>query len=208
MNKFTLLNADYYLAKRIIDLLIIVLFTPIILPLIPIVCMAIIVSSKGRPIFKQQRIGYKGKPFMMFKFRTMQDGAENGLASLSESIEDFPKLFKLRNDPRTTKLGRFLRRYSIDEIPQLLNVLRGEMSLVGPRPPIPSEVASYNSREKQRLLVLPGMTGLWQITGRSELSFDEMIELDLRYIKNCSLYLDIYILIRTIPTVVKARGAY
>jgi lipopolysaccharide/colanic/teichoic acid biosynthesis glycosyltransferase len=144
----------------------------------------------------------------MYKFRTMVRGAELLLAQLEERNEASGPLFKIRHDPRITRVGRWLRRYSLDELPQLFNVLKGEMSLVGPRPPLPKEVATYEDWHRDRLEVRPGITGLWQTGGRSELSFDDYVRLDLFYIENWSIIYDLFILFKTIPAVLMSRGAF
>jgi exopolysaccharide biosynthesis polyprenyl glycosylphosphotransferase len=166
-------------------------------------------TSSGPALFRQERVGRDGRTFKMIKFRTMHAGAELRVVELRPQNEtaDGP-LFKIRHDPRVTRVGRSLRRYSLDELPQLINVLLGSMSLVGPRPPLPAEVACYPVDVRRRLLVKPGLTGLWQISGRSDLSWDEAVGLDLRYVENWSLLLDVGVLMRTFGAVVRARGAY
>jgi lipopolysaccharide/colanic/teichoic acid biosynthesis glycosyltransferase len=160
-------------------------------------------------LFKQKRVGKGGKKFVLYKFRSMREGAEEELEELADLNEAIGPFFKIKDDPRCTRVGRFLRRTSLDEIPQLYNVLRGEMSLVGPRPALPNEVEQYQVWHKKRLEVAPGMTGLWQVSGRSSIaSFDEMCLLDIYYIEQWSLALDISILFRTIPAVILGRGAY
>jgi lipopolysaccharide/colanic/teichoic acid biosynthesis glycosyltransferase len=159
-------------------------------------------------LFRQQRVGLQRRRFTLLKFRTMVAKAEVLLADLRARNEAGGPLFKLRDDPRITPLGGRLRRYSLDELPQLWNVLKGEMSLVGPRPPPPSEVAAYEDWQLDRLEVRPGITGLWQVSGRSDLSFDEYVRLDLCYIENWSLAYDLFIVIKTIPMLLKARGTY
>jgi lipopolysaccharide/colanic/teichoic acid biosynthesis glycosyltransferase len=159
-------------------------------------------------LFSQIRLGRDGKPFRAFKFRSMRVGAETELALLKRHNEASGPLFKMRHDPRVTWIGRWLRRTSLDELPQVLNVLRGEMSLVGPPPPHPTAGGGYQEWHRKRLKVAPGMTGLWQVSGRSELPFDEMVLLDVYYIENWSLGLDFQILLRTLPAVVSGRGAY
>jgi len=153
-------------------------------------------------------VGKDGKQFDMLKFRSMCDGAEKLVATLLEHNEASGPLFKIRRDPRITPVGRFLRRFSLDELPQLINVLVGEMSLVGPRPPLPSEVITYEEWQLGRLQARPGMTGLWQVSGRSEVPFNDMIRLDLHYVRNWSFGLDLEIMLRTIPAVLANRGAY
>lgn len=178
-------------------------------PLMVMIACLIRLTSRGPVFFKQVRIGRDGHAFHMLKFRTMVLDAEtrkHELAELNERAEG--PLFKVRNDPRITPLGRILRRYSLDELPQLANVLTGAMSLVGPRPPLPSEVARYSPDAHRRLLVKPGLTGLWQINGRSDLTWDESVRLDLRYVENWSLMLDVLILWKTAFAVVRGSGAY
>jgi exopolysaccharide biosynthesis polyprenyl glycosylphosphotransferase len=177
-------------------------------PLMLVIAVLIRLDSPGPVIFKQKRIGRGGRAFVVYKFRTMRVGAEEEQENLSKLNEADGPLFKIRNDPRHTRIGRWLRRISLDELPQLLNVLRGEMSLVGPRPPMVSEVQHYQDWHKQRLQVSPGLTGLWQVSGRSELPFDEQCMLDIYYIENWSPWLDLWIMLKTIPTVLLARGAY
>ncbi|MFN0071715.1 MAG: sugar transferase [Chloroflexota bacterium] len=195
--------------KRAMD---VVISLGALLALSPILAMIAIVikleSPNGPVIFRQPRIGKDGIPFTMFKFRSMRPNAAAERSALEAQNEAVGPLFKIRDDPRLTRVGRFIRRFSIDEIPQLLNVLRGDMSLVGPRPPIPSEVAEYEPWHMKRLAVSPGMTGLWQVSGRSELDFDEMVMYDIYYIEHWSLSLDFRIFLRTVPTVLSGGGAF
>ncbi|MCK4315216.1 MAG: undecaprenyl-phosphate glucose phosphotransferase [Anaerolineae bacterium] len=177
-------------------------------PLLALTALAIRLDSPGPIVFRQTRVGMGGRYFEMYKFRSMREGAEAELEQLRELDEVDGVTFKMRDDPRQTRVGRFLRRTSLDELPQLWNVLRGEMSLVGPRPPVLAEVSRYVEWHKKRLQVRPGMTGLWQVSGRSLLSFDEMVLLDVYYIENWSLWLDFKILLRTIPKVLFGDGAY
>jgi exopolysaccharide biosynthesis polyprenyl glycosylphosphotransferase len=195
-------------AKRACDVLVAGLGLLLLAPLLIAVALAIKLSSRGPVVFRQERTGLRGRPFTLLKFRTMVAGADQLLESLRERNEADGPLFKLRHDPRVTRVGRFLRRYSIDELPQLVNVLKGEMSLVGPRPPLASEVALYEEWQLDRLEVRPGITGLWQVSGRSELSFEDYIRLDLFYVENWSIAYDLFILSKTIPLLVSARGAY
>ena len=153
-------------------------------------------------------MGENHQPFEIVKFRTMRKGAEEELSELLQVNEAEGPIFKMRDDPRVTAVGRFLRQTSLDELPQLINVIRGEMSLVGPRPPIPEEVEQYEAWHMKRLSVPPGITGLWQVSGRSELTFDEMVLLDLYYIEHWSPWLDLALLLRTVPKVVARDGAY
>jgi len=177
-------------------------------PFMALIALAIRLDSPGPVIFRQMRMGAGGKLFEIYKFRSMREGAEAELEQLRGLDEADGPIFKIHDDPRMTRMGRFLRRTSLDELPQLWNVLRGEMSLVGPRPPLPSEVSGYVEWHKKRLEVRPGMTGLWQVSGRSLLSFDEMVLLDIYYIENWSLWLDLKIMLRTVPQILRGDGAY
>jgi exopolysaccharide biosynthesis polyprenyl glycosylphosphotransferase len=189
---------------RVVSLVLLVLLSPVFLVL------AIVVrsSSRGPVFFRQVRVGRDGREFTMYKFRTMVDDADRRQHEVAHLDEADGVLFKIRADPRVTRAGAVLRRHSVDELPQLWNVLRGQMSIVGPRPPLPSEVQHYGSDAQRRLLVKPGMSGLWQVSGRSELSWEESIRLDLYYVENWSPALDAQILWRTIGAVVRGRGAY
>jgi exopolysaccharide biosynthesis polyprenyl glycosylphosphotransferase len=195
-------------AKRFCDILISGFGLLLLLPLFAAVAVAIKATSPGRVVFRQERIGLRGRPFTLLKFRTMVAGADLLLNDLRARNEADGPLFKLRQDPRVTKVGAILRRYSIDELPQLWNVLKGEMSLVGPRPPLADEVALYEEWQHDRLEVRPGITGLWQVSGRSELSFEDYVRLDLFYVENWSIAYDLFILSKTVPLLVSARGAY
>lgn len=177
-------------------------------PLLAVLALAVRLSSPGPVLFRQQRIGLNGQPFTMLKFRSMVQGADQQVAGLSDGNDADGLLFKIRHDPRVTPVGRWMRRLSLDELPQLVNVLNGSMSLVGPRPPLPVEVARYDSSVSRRLLVKPGLTGLWQISGRSDLPWEEAVRLDLRYVENWSLALDVQILWKTARAVATASGAY
>ncbi len=194
--------------KRAMDLVFVILSAPVVVPLSLILIGLIRWDSPGHAIFRQQRVGKHGKLFTVYKFRTMVQDAEARKAELAILNEADGPLFKIRDDPRMTRLGRFLRRYSLDEIPQLWNVLRGEMSWVGPRPPTPEEVAQYEEWHKRRLEVTPGLTGLWQVLGRSDTSFDEMVRLDIYYAENWSPKMDFRIMLQTVPVVLSGRGAY
>jgi exopolysaccharide biosynthesis polyprenyl glycosylphosphotransferase len=194
--------------KRGLDLVGASLILLVLSPFLVIIGMAIRVDSKGHALYRQERLGEGGRPFRIVKYRTMREGAEEEQEALRSRNEASGPLFKMKNDPRVTLVGRFLRRTSIDEIPQLYNVLRGEMSLVGPRPPLPNEVKEYQEWHRKRLAVAPGMTGLWQVSGRSDVTFDEMVLLDLYYIENWSLSLDFSIMLRTIPRMILGKGAY
>lgn len=177
---------------------------------IPMLIIALLIKldSPGPILFKQKRIGRYGQEFIAYKFRSMREGADQEQAALNDLNEARGPLFKIRDDPRRTRVGRWIRRMSLDELPQLWNVLRGEMSLVGPRPPMPNEVEQYQEWHKRRLDVRPGITGLAQVSGRSDLTFDETALLDIYYIENWSPWMDLAILLKTIPTVLLARGAY
>jgi len=196
------------LVKRLIDVTVAAVGLVLCAPLFLLIALAIRLDSPGPLIFRQTRVGLRGRHFEMYKFRSMHVGAEEQQDMLADMNEADGPIFKIRDDPRLTRVGRILRRLSMDELPQLVNVLRGEMSLVGPRPPIPAEVEKYQEWHKKRLEAPPGMTGLWQVSGRSRLSFDEMVLLDIYYIENWSLWLDFKILMRTIPKVLLGEGAY
>jgi len=184
--------------------------TLILLVAIPfMIGIAFAIKRDGGPVFfRQTRVGLNGREFRMIKFRSMGVGSEDMLASLEAENEAAGPLFKMREDPRVTPVGRILRRYSLDELPQLFNVFAGSMSLVGPRPPLPKEVAGYDQDAYRRLLVKPGMTGLWQVSGRSNLSWQDSVRLDLRYVENWTIALDVQILIKTVRAVVAGDGAY
>jgi exopolysaccharide biosynthesis polyprenyl glycosylphosphotransferase len=196
------------LAKRTFDVVLSAAGLVLAAPLLALIALSIKLESPGPVLFRQQRVGLHRQPFKLLKFRTMVVGAEHMLADLSVHNEADGPLFKMRNDPRVTRVGRCLRRYSLDELPQLWNVLRGEMSLIGPRPPLPREVEAYEDWQLDRLEVRPGITGLWQVSGRSELPFDEYVRLDLFYIENWSLAYDLFILAKTVPMLLAGRGAY
>jgi lipopolysaccharide/colanic/teichoic acid biosynthesis glycosyltransferase len=195
-------------AKHVIDrvgaAVLLVLVSPVMLAL----WLAVFFDTRGPGFFVQTRIGRDGQPFRMFKFRTMHLDAESLLASLAEANESDGLLFKIRRDPRVTRVGYWLRRSSLDELPQLINVLRGEMSLVGPRPALPTEVSNYDEVAKRRLVVKPGITGLWQVSGRSDLTWEQALILDLYYADNWRLRDDFAIAARTLTAVIQARGAY
>jgi exopolysaccharide biosynthesis polyprenyl glycosylphosphotransferase len=193
-------TATYWVAA----LLLVILLSPL---LVGIACW-IAIDSRGPVLFRQTRAGAGGDPFTVYKFRTMGVDAEARLAELREHNESDGLLFKMRNDPRVTRSGRFLRKYSLDELPQLFNVLRGNMALVGPRPPLPSEVEAYGADVRRRLMVRPGITGLWQVSGRSDLTWEESVRLDLYYVENWSPALDISILWKTLFAVLRGGGAY
>ncbi len=194
--------------KRLLDVVFTALGFIVLLPLMGVIAILIKLDSPGPVFFKQTRIGQGGRPFQVIKFRSMKQDAEEELARLARRNEASGPLFKIKDDPRRTRVGRFIRRTSIDELPQFFNVLRGEMSIVGPRPALPEEVEKYEAWQCQRLEVPQGITGLPQISGRSDLTFDEICLLDIYYIENWSLALDITIMLRTIPQVLTGSGAY
>ncbi|MGB2923056.1 MAG: sugar transferase [Mycobacterium sp.] len=195
--------------KRAFDVCFSALVLLLAAPLMAIVALAIKSESRGPVFYRSERVGLDGRTFQMLKFRTMVDDADKHVDELL-SLNDFEGgiLFKMRDDPRITAVGKFLRKYSIDEIPQFINVLRRQMSVVGPRPPLPREVASYDNQLRRRLLVLPGITGLWQVSGRSDLSWEESVRLDLFYIENWSLISDLMIVLKTVRPMLRGAGAY
>jgi exopolysaccharide biosynthesis polyprenyl glycosylphosphotransferase len=196
------------LPKRLFDIAAASVALLVLMPLLIAVALMIKLQDRGPVFFHQARIGRTGEPFAMIKFRSMVMDAEERLAELTALNESDGLLFKIREDPRITRVGRFLRRYSIDELPQLINVLRGEMSVVGPRPPLPAEVDNYAIDVHRRLLVRPGLTGLWQVSGRSGLSWDESVRLDLYYVDNWSMMSDLVIVAKTVKAVLSKTGAY
>lgn len=195
--------------KRALDLVLALTALVLLCPVFLLTAAAVKADSRGPVLFAQERVGRDGQRFRMFKFRSMVTDAEARLASLQrQDGAGNDVLFKLKDDPRITRVGGFIRRYSLDELPQLFNVLRGEMSLVGPRPPLPREVEKYEAHVHRRLLVLPGITGLWQVSGRSNLSWDDTVRLDLYYVENWSVAQDLLILLKTVRAVLASRGAY
>lgn len=194
--------------KRALDIGLVIVSAPLSLLLSLLIALLIRLDSPGPALFRQQRVGKRGRLFTCYKFRTMVADAEQRRSELAALNEADGPLFKIRHDPRITRVGRFLRRSSLDELPQLWNVLRGEMSLVGPRPALPAEVECYAAWHRRRLEVVPGMTGLWQVLGRSNTTFDEMVRLDIYYAENWSVGMDLRILLNTIPAVLLSRGAY
>lgn len=196
------------LAKRALDTSLVVMGAAVVLPVFAGIALAVKLTSKGPVFFVQQRVGRDGKTFGMIKFRSMFIDAEARRAALRDQSDRAGVCFKLKNDPRVTPLGRILRRLSLDELPQLINILRGDMSLVGPRPALPEEVAVYPSYARERLDVLPGLTGSWQVSGRADLSFSQMIDLDIAYARRANLATDLNILLRTFGAVVSGKGAY
>ncbi|MCC3374110.1 sugar transferase [Cohnella sp. REN36] len=196
------------LIKRIMDRMIAILALLFCSPLFLVIAIAIRIDSPGGVLYKQVRIGKNGLPFYMYKFRSMVTDAHLMQHRLHGTNDMEGPVFKIKSDPRVTRVGRFLRKYSLDELPQLLNVLRGDMSLIGPRPPLPGEVAQYTNHHWRRMDVLPGMTGLWQVSGRSDLDFEQWVDLDIYYIERWSFGLEMKILFKTIPVVLRGTGAY
>jgi len=193
--------------KRLLDILASSIALFLLSPLLIATALAVMLGSRGPILFKQRRVGLHGRTFDMLKFRSMVRNAEDLRAKLAAQNEQAGPVFKMKHDPRITRVGRFIRRFSIDELPQLINILRGDMSIVGPRPPIPSEVARYEAWQRRRLSVRPGLTCVWQVSGRNEISFDEWMLLDMRYIDHWSLAQDIQLILKTVPVVLKGRGA-
>ena len=201
------ITIGYRFGKRILDIIGSIVGLLILIPISIVVAIAIRIDSKGPIMFKQQRVGLGGRVFTCWKFRSMIVQAESIKGNLLHLNESSGPAFKMANDPRITKVGRVIRRFSIDELPQVFNVLVGSMSLVGPRPPLPEEVLQYNNEQLFRLGVKPGLTCLWQISGRSNIGFEEWMKLDEIYVKTMSFWTDIKIIIHTIPAVVTGRGA-
>jgi len=196
-------------AKRILDIVVSATALALLSPLFLIVALWIRFDSKGPIFFSQIRVGKNGQKFIMWKFRSMYIDAEKRKVALMKKNEmRGGVLFKMKNDPRITPIGNFIRKFSIDELPQLWNVLIGDMSLVGPRPPLPNEVTQYTSYQHQRLNVTPGITCIWQVSGRSTIPFPEQVEMDLRYIANQSFFYDLTLLLQTIPAVLGTQGAF
>ncbi len=195
--------------KRILDVVVSIIALIVLFPLILLVAMCIIIEDGYPVIHIQKRVGLNGREFRFYKFRSMVNGAEEMKSELLDDNEsDDGVTFKIKDDPRILRFGRFLRRYSIDEVPQFFNVLIGDLSLVGPRPPLPEEVRAYTLADRKRLNVKPGLTCLWQIRGRAEIPFEEQVGLDMQYIQSQSLLKDFVILLKTIPAVLFGRGAY
>ncbi|WP_144659242.1 sugar transferase [Paenarthrobacter nicotinovorans] len=202
------LEGGQRVAKRLFDIFVSGLLILLSAPLMLVIAILVKLDSRGPVLFLQDRVGIEGKPFQMIKFRSMVADAEARLAGLQEQNEGSGLLFKIREDPRVTNIGRVLRRYSLDELPQLFNIFVGSMSLVGPRPPLPREVEAYEHDVRRRLLVKPGLTGLWQVSGRSNLSWQDSVRLDLYYVENWSLAGDLVIILRTVRAVFHSTGAY
>ncbi|WP_235599463.1 sugar transferase [Paenibacillus sp. FSL R5-0341] len=204
-------NADkvYLFMKRMLDLLGSFIGLIILCPLFAVIGILIkIEAPQGSVFFRQVRVGQNGKEFHMYKFRSMVANAEDLLEQLIDQNEVNGNMFKMKNDPRITRIGKFIRKTSLDELPQLWNVFRGEMSLVGPRPALPREVQNYTSYDRQRLQMIPGCTGLWQVSGRNSVGFDEMVELDLTYARERNMMVDIKIIFRTFRVLVGSKDAF
>lgn len=199
---------SYAVMKRCLDLTVASLGLVALSPALAAVALAIKLDSRGPVFFRQLRVGKGHRPFYCLKFRSMTADAEKRREEIAHLNEVDGPVFKIRNDPRVTRVGRVIRKTSIDELPQLINVVRGEMSLVGPRPPLPAEVDKYEEWMHRRLDVPPGITCIWQISGRSNVSFEQWMQMDIDYIESCSLVTDVRILLRTVPAVLFGRGAY
>ncbi|WP_129690909.1 sugar transferase [Gottfriedia acidiceleris] len=199
----------YSITKRLMDLIGAIFGLLLLLPVFIVVAIFIkLEDPKGPVFFYQTRVGKNGKEFKMYKFRSMVTDAEERLKELLKYNEVSGAMFKMKDDPRITKIGKFIRKTSIDELPQFINVLLGDMSLVGPRPPLPREVDEYTDYDKQRLLVTPGCTGLWQVSARNSVGFNEMVELDLKYINNRSIIYDIKLILKTIGLLLGSKNAF
>lgn len=199
----------YRFIKRLFDIVASSVALVILSPLLLIIAICIKVDDPKGPVFYSQvRVGKDGKHFKMFKFRSMVTNADQLLEKLRAKNEVDGAMFKVKNDPRITRVGRVIRKYSLDELPQLANVVLGSMSIVGPRPPLVSEVSEYTDYDKQRLMVKPGATGMWQVGGRNDVSFDEMVRLDLTYIQERSIWLDLKIMFETVKIMIVPNGAY
>lgn len=200
---------SYLIAKRTIDIIGSLCGILVLSMLFVIIAILIkLEDPKGSVFFSQKRIGLNGKEFKMYKFRSMVSDAEERLKELLKYNEVSGAMFKMKDDPRITRIGKFIRKTSIDELPQLFNVLKGDMSLVGPRPPLPREVAEYSDYDKQRLLVVPGCTGLWQVTGRNSVGFEEMVELDIQYIQSRTVLFDVKIIAKTVLVLFGSKNAF
>jgi len=198
----------YLFTKRLLDILGATAAIVIAAPIMVVAVIAVRLETPGPVFFRQYRLGRNGRPFLLYKIRSMTASAPDIRDSLEDDNEASGPVFKIKADPRITRVGRVLRKYSIDEMPQLFHVLFGQMSLVGPRPPIPAEVERYEPWQTERLAVKPGLTCIWQVSGRSDIGSDEWIRMDIEYVRNRNLWLDIKLLLLTIPAVLTARGAY
>lgn len=198
----------YHFTKRVFDVAVSTLGLIGLSPVMAVIAYKIKHEDGGPIIYKQARVGKDGKQFEMYKFRSMVVNADQLLAKLKDQNEVDGAMFKMKHDPRITKVGHFIREHSLDELPQLVNVLKGDMSLVGPRPPLPSEVEQYTNYDKQRLYVVPGCTGLWQATERNNVGFNEMVRLDIQYIQKSSFLYDLLIIFKTVEIIIKPNGSY
>jgi len=205
---FENVSAVYLFVKRAVDIICALFGIIILSPVFLFTALLIKLTSPGKIMFVQERNGYKGKVFKLYKFRSMTNNAEKLFGMVEGMNEVSGHMFKIKDDPRITPVGRIIRKTSIDELPQLFNILKGEMSIVGPRPPIPREVAKYDAWHGLRLSVKPGLTGLWQVSGRNRVGFEEMVRLDLKYIRERSLKRDFEIIARTIPVILGDLNAY
>ena len=214
-SKVALINKDklksrfvYFSVKRLFDFVMATIGLIILSPLMLVIAILIKLEDDGPIFYKQIRVGKNGRKFEMYKFRSMLVNADQMLAALKDKSDVEGPMFKMKNDPRITKIGQFIRKHSLDELPQFFNVIKGDMSLVGPRPPLPSEVDEYSDYDKQRLYVIPGCTGLWQATKRNEVGFNEMVQLDIEYIKKAGFLFDLWIIWKTVEIIVKPNGTY
>lgn len=201
-------NIVYLFFKRMLDIICSAVGIIVLAPLMIITAVMIKLDSKGPVLFKQERCGKDGARFNMLKFRSMVCNAEELLKGLKDKNEQAGPVFKIRNDPRITRVGKIIRRTSIDELPQLFNIIKGDMSIVGPRPPIPTEVEHYTEYQRQRLLVKPGLTCFWQVMGRNNIGFDAWVELDIKYIKERSFWLDLRLILRTLKVLIGDVNAF
>ncbi|XAU36802.1 sugar transferase [Pediococcus inopinatus] len=210
LDKDKINDRHFYLGtKRVVDFVASLIGLIVLSPIFLIIVICIKIEDRKGPVFYSQiRLGVNGQPFRMYKFRSMVVYADKKIQKLLDKNEVDGAMFKIKNDPRVTKVGKIIRKYSLDELPQLFNVLIGDMSLVGPRPPLPREVAEYTEYDKQRLLVQPGCTGLWQVSGRNSIGFSEMVDLDLYYIKRSGIWVDIIILFKTVKIMIVPNDAY
>ncbi len=201
-------SSSYEIEKRVFDLVVGTGILVLLIPIFPIIVLMIKLDSAGPVFYKQHRVGKGGRLFKFFKFRSMYKEADAVRERIKDLNEQDGPVFKIKADPRITAVGGFLRRSSLDEIPQIFNVIKGDMSIVGPRPPLPSEVEGYQAWHRRRLEVKPGITCLWQISGRSHISFNEWMRLDMEYLKNRSFKTDFLIFLKTLPAVIARKGAY
>lgn len=214
-SKAVLLNKDkiklhfvYHGMKRLFDIVAATCGIVVLSPLMIIIAVLIKAEDHGPIFYEQIRVGKNGKTFKMYKFRSMFVNTDKMLDKLKEKNDVDGPMFKMKNDPRVTKVGHFIRKHSLDELPQFLNVIKGDMSLVGPRPPLPSEVSEYSDYDKQRLYVTPGCTGLWQATERNEVGFNEMVQIDIQYIQRASFIFDLWIIWKTVEIIIKPNESY